>query len=558
MAIQDIQQQVSASRQAQETRTEQRTRDLQYYQKEVQRAEAAKPQSLTQLLDKTAQERSTNIVANMVASFSRSSLGKLFDDAPKTKDKHFNVQDYIRESDESREDSVSITRRNNVRSLNKEMELRRGDREHAEKVQYQFDSETRELMEHYTRLYGQIISSRSAAAAQELDKLEKKLKTDKGFNNTQLLELKLSVKQSLRGAVVGQIKDAFMKKMVSMDMVVELGTAERGLNDLLAEIQENTGLGGVDFGGFNTDLQGTVDRAAQETAGEVRLALKDMLDQKMTERLVSESADPKEARKDLQALLELGKKVGFNATEYMKGWYKSKEDNGLFVFERPQTDAVNIHANLQQQSQNQNQSSGGDAETAVEAPAEETEDYLVNRLRALYIRSALKGDWRTSMDTSLKIIKTKNKMIKLGIFSNDINDKVREESRLIAGMKIMEMLKEVFLERATLYRLAGPAYQLVDAKTIGLMRNAKKLGMELTEYEFTLLRDRANESVYEVSKRELKLTNVALAVKDSPMLRDKKKKLIQLMERLQKESNIQDDSALAENELTDRVQIKAA
>jgi hypothetical protein len=30
------------------------------------------------------------------------------------------------------------------------------------------------------------------------------------------------------------------------------------------------------------------------------------------------------------------------------------------------------------------------------------------------------------------------------------------------------------------------------------------------------------------------------------------------MERLQTESNIQDDSALAENELTDRVQIKAA
>ncbi|MDR2428561.1 MAG: hypothetical protein LBD62_02005 [Candidatus Margulisbacteria bacterium] len=555
MAIQDIQQQVSASRQAQEVRAEQRTRDLQYYQKEVQRAEAAKPQSLTQLLDKTAQERSTNIVANAVASFSRSSLGKLFDDAPKTKDKHFRVQDYIRESDEPQDDSVSITRRNSVKSLNKEIELRRGDREHAEKIQYQLDSETRELMEHYTRLYGQIISSRSAAAAQELDKLEKKLKTDKGFDNTQLLELKLSVKQSLRGAVVGQIKDAFMKKMVSMDMVVELGTAERGLNDLLAEIQESAELGGVDFGGFNTDLQGSVDRAAQEATGEVRLALKDLLDQKMTERLVSDSADPKEARKDLQALLELGKKVGFNATEYMKSWYKSKEDNGLFVFERPLADAVNIHTNLQQ---NNNQNSGRDAEAAPEMPSEETEDYLVNRLRALYIRAALKNDWRTSLDTSLKIIKTKNKMIKLGIFSNDINDKVREESRLIAGLKIMEMLKEVFLERATLYRLAGPAYQLVDTKMTGLMRNAKKLGMELTEYEFTLLRDRANESVYEVSKRELKLTNVALAVKDSPMLRDKKKKLVQLMERLQTESNIQDDSALAENELTDRVQIKAA
>ena len=147
-------------------------------------------------------------------------------------------------------------------------------------------------------------------------------------------------------------------------------------------------------------------------------------------------------------------------------------------------------------------------------------------------------------------------MIKLGIFSNDINDKVRKESLLIAGMKIMEMLREAFMERGTLYRLSGPAYKLNEAKLTGLMRNAKKLGMDLTEYEYNLIRDRANEAVFEAAKRELKLTNVALAVKATPIMRDKKKKLIQLMERIKKESNIQDDLGLSENELTDRVKIE--
>jgi len=527
-----------------------RLRDLRFQQKQVEKADdTSKQQTLTQLINKNAQDRGTNIISNAVASFSRSTLGKMFEDSGKFKvrdKKELTASNYLNESEEGSGDSVSITKKN-TSALQKETELRRGTKEHAQKFQFNVDSETREQLRHYTQLYGQIVSSRSGAAAQELDKLERKLK-DKGFDNQQLMELKLSIKTSLRSEVLNQLKDAFLKKAVSLDMVVELGTAERGLSDLLGFIQESPELGGFDFGGYKTDLQGAVNHASEEVFQEVRLALKDILDQKMTERLVNSEADPKAVRKELEGLLEVGKRVGFSATDYMKTWFKEKNDQGLFVFQRPDL-AVNIQANLQQNSQN-----NGDSEP----PGEETEDYLINRLRALYIRSALKNDWRTSLDTSLKIIKTKNKMIKLGIFSNDINDKVREESRLIAGMKIMEMLRETFMERATLYRLSGPAFQLNEAKLTGLMRNAQKLGMELSEYEFKLLRDRANEAVFEASKRELKLTNVALSVKDTPLQRDKKKKLIQLMERLKEESDIKEDFGLSENELTDRVKIENA
>lgn len=525
----------------------QRFRDLKFTQKQLEKADTTKQQTLTQLLDKNVQDRGTNIVSNAVASFARSTLGKMFDDGAKFKvrdKKELHPSTFLNEAEESSDDSVSITRRN-INALNKETQIRRGDKENAEKFQLNLDSETRELMRHYTQLYGQIVSSRSGATTQELEKLERKLK-DKGLDNQQLLELKLSIKSSLRSEVLGQIKDAFLKKAISMEMIVELGTAERGLNDLLAFIQGSEELGGFDFGGYKTDLQGAVNHASEEVFREVRLALKDILDQKMTERLISTETNPKEVRKELQGLLEVGKRVGFNTTEYMKSWFKEKNNQGLFVFQRPDL-AVNIQTHLQQ-----NQREDDDTDPLTE----QTEEYLINRLRALYIRSALKNDWRTSLDTSLKIIKTKNKMIKLGIFSNDINDKVREESRLIAGLKIMEMLREAFMERATLYRLSGPAFKLNEAKITGLMRNAKKLGMELNEYEFKLIRDRANEAVFEAAKRELKLTKVALSVKDTPIQRDKKKKLIQLMERLQKESDIKDDLGLTENDLTDRVKIE--
>ncbi|MDR2430871.1 MAG: hypothetical protein LBD99_01235 [Candidatus Margulisbacteria bacterium] len=547
MAINEIQN--VQNQQRQQTSEVQRVKEVRFLQQQVEKTETTKQQTITQLLDKNIQDRGTSIVSNMVSSFAKSALGKMFDEGAKFKvrdKKELNPSAYLNETEESADDTVSITRKN-ISALSKEAQIKRGDKEHAEKFQLQLDSETRELMRHYTQLYGQIISSRSGAAAEELDKLERRLK-DKGLDNNQLLELKLSIKNSLRGEVLSQIKDAFLKKTVSMEMLVELGTAERGLNDLLAFIEGSPELGGADFGGYKTSLQGAIDYAADEVAKEVRLALKDILDQKMTERLVSQTADPKEARKELRGLLELGKRVGFSTTEYMKAWFKEKNNQGLFVFQRPELSAE-VQAGLQQNRDN---------EAALEAPSEETEEYLINRLRALYIRSAVKNDWRTSLDTSLKIIKTKNKLIKLGIFSNDINDKVREESRLIAGLKIMEMLREAFMERATLYRLAGPAYKLNEAKITGLMRNAKKLGMELTEYEFTLIRDRANEAVFETAKRELKLTGVALAVKATPLLRDKKRKLIQLMERLQKESGIKDDFGLSANDLTDRVKIESA
>jgi len=109
-------------------------------------------------------------------------------------------------------------------------------------------------------------------------------------------------------------------------------------------------------------------------------------------------------------------------------------------------------------------------------------------------------------------------MIKLGIYSEDVNDRVKKESVLIAGTKIMEMLHETYLERATLYRLKGPAFKLVEMKLAGLQKNAQKLGMDVSAYDLQQMQDRANHMVFEVSTRELKLTMVSLAIKKTPAL----------------------------------------
>lgn len=541
MAIREVQ------NNAQAQRTDLPVTSTQRLAEQMKKTEQVREQTFSAMLDKNIPQRETNIVANAVAAFAKSTVGKLFEENTKIKNKDKVYEaDFLkdRDTDDPAVDQVTLQPRGQIARIQKQLTVKQEQNKKDAQVQLALDNESRNLVEQYTQVYGKAIASQSGVATAELEQLERKLKT-KGFATEQLMQLKLSIKQSLRGAVVQQIKDAYLKRTLSLDMVVEYGAADIGLSGLLDEIVGNAKLGGEDFGGYPGGLQGATDAATEEVARDIRIALKELLDQKMTERLVSNTVDPKKARAELEQMLKIGGRVGFDPAEYMRSWYKEKIDQGLFVFQNPDMPAIQAQVS-QQQDQGQPENPQG---------AEQTEEFLLNRLRALYIRSAIKDDWRTSLDTSFKIIKTKNKMIKLGVFSEDVNERVKQEAVLIASGKIMEMLNETYLERATLYRLQGPAYKLVETKLAGLLKNAQKLGMEISDYELQLMRDRANLMVFDLSKRELKLTMVALAIKKAPAQQDKKKKLIMLLERLKQESGIVDEIGLSDNELTDRVEV---
>lgn len=514
---------------------------------QMKHTEQVREQTFSAMLDKNIPQREINIVANAVATFAKSTLGKLFAENTKIKNKDRVYEADLlkdRDSDEAAVDQITLQPRGQIARIQKQLTVKQEQNQKDAQIKMNLDNESRNLIEQYTQVYGKAIASQSGSATAELEQLERKLK-NKGFDTDQLLQLKLSIKQSIRGAVIQQIKDAYLKRTLSLDMVVEYGAADIGLSGLLDEIVGNQKLGGEDFGGFPGGLQGAADVATEEVAREVRIALKELLDQKMTERLVSDAVDPKKVRVELEQMLKIGGRVGFDPAEYMKSWYREKIDQGLFVFQRPDMPA--IQAQVSQQND--------ESQPESEPESGETEEFLLNRLRALYIRSAIKDDWRTSLDTTFKIIRTKNKMIKLGVFSEDVNNRVKQEAVLIASSKLMEMLHETYLERATLYRLQGPAYKLVETKLAGLLKNAKKLNMDISDYELKLIRDRANQMVFELSKRELKLTMIALAIKKTPAQLDKKKKLIMLLERLKQESGIVEEIGLSENELTDRVEI---
>jgi hypothetical protein len=409
------------------------------------------------------------------------------------------------------------------------------------------EGDTRKLLEQYTKLYATAAQQHSPEVQKEIKKLEGQL-FSRGIKSYELKNIQMSLMASMRAEVALQIKQCFMNRMLSTDEVVEMAVHTRGLNDVLDYVWTNQKLGGSDFGGYNTDLQGTMDRVMAETQTELQGFLKELLKEKMTRKLLAESkSDKSEVRDELKDALKIAKRVGFDLDAFVARWQKEKIHEGLFLFEDPKDKGIldttpGGMMGGRNPNQNQNQNAASEDSNSEREGTESTEDLLTNRLRALYMRDALQGNLFARLDTSFKIRKTKNGLIRLGIYSNDLNEKVKKEAVNVAKLKTMEMIKEALYEMSTLFEMEGTAFTLVDTKLKGLLRNAQRVNLDIGSEDLLAMRDKCNLEILEVVKREHRLTKVALTVTQQPMLANKLSGLEKLMKRLTSETKVAGDT----------------
>jgi len=156
------------------------------------------------------------------------------------------------------------------------------------------------------------------------------------------------------------------------------------------------------------------------------------------------------------------------------------------------------------------------------------------------MQRAIRGDLRTRIETAFKIRKLKNGLIKLGVSFADF-EKLEQEGAALGRVKLLDMLKEAFYERATLYELAGPAFTLIEKKIKGLLKNLERLGMELSKTELDSLRDQANYAMFEVARFELENTIILYEREPAPYYEKKIKLTIKLLKRLKEESGMETD-----------------
>ncbi len=382
------------------------------------------------------------------------------------------------------------------------------------------------LIKEYSSVYTQYLINGSSELREKLLQLESQLQ-QKGFSSKDLLQLQLSIKLSIRSGIASQIKNTFFNRILSPEKSLEYVMNDKSMDKVIDFAFGNMRLGGWDFGGYNDHLQGTTDRAIFETGEELKGLVREGLEGKLMEKHMAEKSN--NVDKEIKELLKLGLKVGFDVKGFVESWQTQKVDLGLVVMNVPVDNRSGQGADSERRQRN-----------GYEYSRDDEKELLINQLRALFMKRAVTGDMFTVLQTSVRVRKLKNGLIKLGLTFDDFKN-VEKEGRAAARVITLQMLKDTFVERATLYELSGPAFHLIERQIKGLVSNLERLGISLSKCEMDLLRDNANRLMYETTHYEMTALMAATETNPNPSIEQKIKLMAKLLMRIREESGFQSE-----------------
>lgn len=344
-----------------------------------------------------------------------------------------------------------------------------------------------------------------------------------GVSRGKLQEIEGNIRGSARSEIAEQIKNTLLLRMLAPRKGLERIMYERKANDLIDFLYSNGKLVEGDVKSNQEKIQQMVDMLQNEANQELKSFLPEELENLMIKKTLAQDTD----FKDILKLIDIGAKAKFDAQAWIKEvWMPRKDDLGLVLIDAPPSltgTAVDTNTDHPQRR----------PKHGYEFDATDEKELHINRLRALYMQKALKGGFR--LDTFFKIQKSKQGLIRLGVFTKGLDKELKHEAKILAKMKSLEILNEALLERGTLYELAGPAFKLNEKKIKTDLRNLERLGMPISRDEFIQKRDAASLQMLSVAQRELEVVEGKLAHSHSPQAEKKQKLLIKLMRRLKEE-----------------------
>ncbi len=375
----------------------------------------------------------------------------------------------------------------------------------------------------YAKTYANFVVNGSDKVKEKMEKMEAGLKA-KGLSDKQISDLRQSSKNAVRFEITQQIKDAFLRQVLSPHKSLEHIMNSRALNQILDFAFLNEKIGGYDFGGYHGNLQGATNKVVTE----VREELFDFFNDEIERELTGQVATGKKDYKNVKSLIKLAEKVGFDKEAFLRSWENKIDDIGLLPVD-PELLKQGTAGSFSKDSRERN--------TGFEYSQQDEKEILINQLRVIYMQRIVSGSWQTFLTTSFRVRKLKNGLIKLGLEFKDFSN-LEIEAKAMARVKLISALEDVLHERATFYDLSGPAYKLNERKIKGFLRNIEKLGRPLSEEEFFILRDKANEDMFHQAKNDLNELEIITEFKASPQLEKRQRLLIKLMERLKEESKL--------------------
>ncbi|MFA5114223.1 MAG: hypothetical protein WC529_08015 [Candidatus Margulisiibacteriota bacterium] len=396
--------------------------------------------------------------------------------------------------------------------------------EEQQQAQQQAQQPTRASLKEYLGTYSQFLVTGGSEAKKKVQQGETALIKEKGVSVKELQSLKLQAANSVRSEIMRQVKNSHLKQICSTKNSLEYILNKKEVQSFIDFAFFSENLGGEEFGGYKTNLQTAVNSSSAEVWNE----MKDFVAEKLTEELTQKALGKKDEKavvKDIDELLKLGEKVGFDVANFLQQLPDRSLDLGLLP-PGSNNPALAAEAGTGQ----------GDQERPrqYQYTADEEKEIFTDKLRAIYMQRALHGDLRSVIQTQFKMMKMQNGLIKLGVSNFE---EVEREGKALARFRLMEMLQEGFEERATYAKLSGEAWGMTEKKLKTVLRNLERLGVVLSSTELDSIRDKANEKMLREAEHELTMINTAIEIRgEIKFLTSKQKMLTEVVGRLSTES----------------------
>ncbi len=430
------------------------------------------------------------------------------------KDDKFEVKDHL---------TQQAVRRQGGREEKEKEGKDTGKKEDAKKLLSSQD--VKETIQDFSNVYAQNILVSSPEAREKLEDARGKLRK-KGLSERDVISVERAVKRQFGRQFTSEIQDSFIQHMFSAKNTFDFVVSGRRLNSSYREAIKHGEVTGLTEDKDSVKQQ--LDRMHESSAEEIKDFIRDAVESKLMERHLKSIDNREEVRK----LVELGHRVGFDFTKFLKTWEQKKMDLGLVIME--------VEAGISAEAQGQIaigdvQSGSVGEKHGYEMTKDEEKELLINQLRAEFLKQAVTGDPLATISFVPKVRKLKNGLIKLGLELNDLH-RIEQEAKVLARYRTLEQMKDAMLEKATYYELTGSSYALLHNKIKGIASNLERLGLKLDKEQMGFIRDEANRIMHDHTIIELKSAIALLENGSDPSLEQKVPLMVKLIERLRAES----------------------
>ena len=407
--------------------------------------------------------------------------------------------------------------------------------------------QTKSLVKDYANLLSDYLTTDSPKKKQDLETLKQKM-YQQGYGTKDVVQMDQKVGNLVRQQVAYELKNQVIKYLFSKGegKVAEL-KSQLVLSDFLDDLSSNKALGNEDFGNFG----GGLTELLRTQINDVKMGdfVLEEVDELFTQYKGVQDDQEKldlELKKLTDKCVKIRGGVDLNAIRAKIA--RTIEDQGLFQFLPPLNENTTFNF------------SEGDPRGKKQNTTNYLlkEDTLEDKLRNLYFTKAfMHGIFaiKDIINLNFEIVKTKNDLLKLGVYSKELEENLQEQGIFLAKAKLLESLKKNFLEQATLFELKGPTYDIIKKRKKFCIGTLKKLGQRLSGEEYDKIRDEANREIFPIIKEQFLQVNEMENSNNIAGLAKKKKMLGQLLMRLKKESNIYDDLDLDDQVLSENKNI---